>query len=166
MQYFTRSGTFEITNGTVRYLGYGGYHWNTGVAGSANATSGGVYHAPDSVCLKNWRLPDGGDTTSPENTQRNTYYYLLNQYGLTSALSNNIDDKEFAMPLTPLYYVRSGDVTVYKGADYLWAQGRTEYYSTNTRNNGVQHIMMFHSIVQPDYTHGTVETGSIRCLAR
>ena len=36
----TRSGTFEITNGTVRYLGYGGYHWT----GTAHITRYNAYY--------------------------------------------------------------------------------------------------------------------------
>ncbi len=142
------------------------YQYNTGVAGSINKTENGLYRATESVCPKGWRLPDGGDPSDIGNTQKNSYYYLLNQYGLSTNLSNTINGTEFGMSIAPMYFVRGGNVIVYKGDDYLWAQGRTGYYETNTRDNNNQYIMMFHGKVQPEYKHGTVETGSIRCLAR
>ena len=144
------------------------YQWNTGVAGSVSTATDAPHRASSSVCPKNWRLPDGGGVGDSINTQSGTYYNLLKQYGVTNDLGGStVNGYQYAMPISPLYFVRSGDIVPHKGNDYLWAIGRSGYYATNTSDGATnQYLLLFHGIVDSDYIHDMYHTNSIRCLAR
>ena len=90
------------SNYDAHYLVGNYYSWPAATAGSGNNVSSSG-DATDSICPANWRLPLSSSTY---NETPGSFYYLLNQYGLTSSSTsgnNNINT-------SPLYFVRSGYV--------------------------------------------------------
>ena len=96
------------TNGVIlddnkydaHYLVGNYYNWDAATAGTGNAIID--EDAIASVCPNGWHLPIGRDQGS------GSFYYLLNQYGLSSNPGSGSDN----IALAPLYLLRGGFVQV------------------------------------------------------
>ena len=112
---------------------------------------------PTTFCPANWRLPLSDSTY---NETPGSFYYLLNQYGLTSSSTSGNNN----ITTSPLYFVRSGYVTP---GNYLVYAGRGGYYwSGRARSSGGAYFLYFtSSSVLPYYGSNRYDGYSVRCVA-
>ena len=109
-------------------------------------------------CPANWRLPLSSSTY---NETPGSFYYLLNQYGLTSSTTSNNNN----IATSPLYFVRSG--YVYPSYSRLYRAGdRGDYWSGRAySSNGAYELYFYSSSVNPS-NYGRRYSGfSVRCVA-
>ena len=134
-------------------------HYHVGNQYTRNAATAGTggsnvvnTNATDSICPKGWHLP------TSNNQNNGSFYYLLNQYGLTSSDSSG----NYNIAQSPLYFVRSG--AVYSGS--LKLAGSFGYYWSSTTDSGGAYALFFGTgnVYPSDY--GSHYFGlSVRCLA-
>ena len=143
----------------AHYLVGNYYSWAAATADSGNDISSSG-DATDSICPANWRLPLGRSTY---NETPGSFYYLLNQYGLTrypTSGNNNI-------ATSPLYFVRSGRINVQGGSfDGVGANG---YYwsSWASGSSYATALTIYSSMVYPSYSgdYDRSRGRSVRCVA-
>lgn len=146
------------SNYDAHYLVGNYYSWPAATAGSGNEVSSSG-DATDSICPANWRPPLGSSTY---NETPGSFYYLLNQYGLTSSTTSGNNN----IATSPLYFVRSGDVGPNRsrphraGYDGGYWSGRA-----NSSNNACE-LYFSASGVGPSGSYGYRYLGySVRCVA-
>lgn len=87
------------------------YQWNAATAGTGGTITDA--NAAGSICPRNWKLPNSNSTA------KNSFEYLLQQYGVNSSLTGTIGNAElqadilYDIALGPLFFVRSGYVETY-----------------------------------------------------
>ena len=110
-------------------------------------------------CPANWRLPLSDSTY---NETPGSFYYLLNQYSLTSSPTSGNNN----IATSPLYFVRSGDVDPYysrlNDAGY-----RGTYWSGRADSSIYAYELYFRSSsVSPSGSYYNRYLGvSVRCVA-
>ena len=88
-------------------------------------------------CPANWRLPLSSSTN---NGTSGSFYYLLNQYSLTSSPTSGNNN----IATSPLYFVRSG--YVYPLASRLYSAGdRGDYWSGRAYSSSIAYELYFYS---------------------
>ena len=143
-------------NYDAHYLVGNYYSWPAATAGSGNEVSSSG-DATDSICPANWRLPLSGGS----NTENGSFYYLLNQYGLTSSPTSGNNN----IATSPLYFVRSG--YAYPNNSRLGSAGRNGYYwSGRARSSSYAYYLnVSSSSVYPSNGSGRYLGSSVRCVA-
>ena len=145
------------SNYDAHYLVGNYYSWPAATAGSGNNVSSSG-DATDSICPANWRLPLGSSTY---NETPGSFYYLLNQYGLTSSPTSGNNN----IATSPLYFVRSGYVSSY--SSYLYNAGSNgSYWSGRADSSNRAYYLYFDSSsVIPLHITGRHYGYSVRCVA-
>ena len=143
-------------NYDAHYLVGNYYSWPAATAGSSNNVSSSS-DAADSICPANWRLPLSDSTY---NETPGSFYYLLNQYGLTSSPTSGNNN----IATSPLYFVRSGYVLP---GYYLHSAGyRGYYWSGRAGSSSYAYILNFYSSsVYPSNSNIRYLSLSVRCVA-
>ena len=144
-------------NYDAHYLVGNYYSWPAATAGSGNEVSSSG-DATDSICPANWRLPLSSSTY---DETPGSFYYLLNQYGLTSSTTS--DNNNIAT--SPLYFVRSGrsdaGLRLLSGAGfdgYYWsARAISSWYA--------YHLGFSRTYVTPSDELYRRNGSSVRCVA-
>ena len=100
------------------------YNWNAATAGTGIQSTEGITY--ESICPKNWRLPDASGEKS--------YANLLNMYGLTTVTSDHIVAKTYINTATssPLYFTISG---LYNESGMKFGETFGYYYTRATYQN-------------------------------
>lgn len=144
-------------NYDAHYLVGNYYSWPAATAGSGNSISSSS-NATDSICPANWRLPLSSSTY---NETPGSFYYLLNQYGLTSSPTSGNNN----IATSPLYFVRSGYVDPF--GDLLSDAGRYGYHwSGRARSSNNAYNLSFNpSYVNPSDYYYRYDGLSVRCVA-
>lgn len=147
-------------NYDAHYLVGNYYSWPAATAGSGNDVSSSG-DATDSICPANWRLSLSG---SNYNETPGSFYYLLNQYGLTSSLTSGNNN----IATSPLYFVRSS--YVYPRYGRLYGAGAEGYYwSGRASSSNLAYSLAFHSSdVSPPNPSNYLSRyfgQSVRCVA-
>ena len=142
----------------AHYLVGNYYSWPAATAGSGNDVSNSG-DATDSICPANWRLPLSSSTY---NETPGSFYYLLNQYGLTSSPTSGNNN----ITTSPLYFVRSGHVYPRRGC--LGSAGYDgDYWSGRANSSDYAYELYFYlSYVSPSSSYTYRYRGqSVRCVA-
>lgn len=110
------------------------YQYNTAVAGTGNIAEGA--DAPESICPKGWRMPNGVADASGSR------FHLLKTYGLANrgqyGDSGSISAGNYNIAAAPLYFVRSGYTLQYQSVASGLGQWGTMWSSTlASGGNGV-----------------------------
>ena len=141
----------------AHYLVGNYYSWPAVTAGSGNKIEDSG-DAVDSICPANWRLPL---STSTYNETPGSFYYLLNQYGLTSSPTsgnNNINT-------SPLYFARSGYVLP-SSSRLRYAGNYGYYWSGRASPSSLARNLYFSSSNVDPSSNGNRYSGySVRCVA-
>ena len=146
------------------------YNWTAAIA-SNNSTNISTDNskAANSICPKNWRLPNDSTTDNEYNEFGRLLYN--NAYNITNAVSANgtgsvgfkIDGFE-KIRTSPLYFVRSGAIN----ANSLLSRGLVgDYWSNTVGDNSGSYILSFSSSgawLSAKHPRSTGKT--IRCIAR
>ena len=142
-------------NYDAHYLVGNYYSWPAATAGSGNNVSSSG-DATDSICPANWRLPLSGGS----NTETGSFYYLLNQYGLTSSPTSGNNN----IATSPLYFVRSGYVN--SGGSLGFAGNNGGYWSGRASSSSYAYYLDFYpSGVRPSDSYSRYRGFSVRCVA-
>ena len=143
-------------NYDAHYLVGNYYSWPAATAGSGNNVSSSG-DATDSICPANWRLPLSSSTY---NETPGSFYYLLNQYGLTSSATSGNNN----IATSPLYFVRSG--AVYPGS-FLDAGSDGHYWSERaySSNRAYELHVLSPGVVPSRNTADRYLGYSVRCVA-
>ena len=128
------------------------YQWNAATAGTGGTITSS--NATDSICPKGWHLP------TSNNSNKGSFYYLLNQYGLTSTTSAG----SYNITQSPLYFVpygvvNSGSLRNAGGNGNYWSS--TAYSSTYT----AYYLVFTSGYVNPSNYDSRYIGFSVRCLA-
>ena len=144
-------------NYDAHYLVGNYYSWPAATAGSGNEVSSSG-DATDSICPANWRLPLSGGS----NTETGSFYYLLNQYSLTSSPTSSNNN----IATSPLYFVRSGFVyPSYSRLDNAGNKG--DYWSGRALSfASAYELDFFSSSVSPSNYSFRCNGQSVRCVAK
>ena len=135
------------------------YNWSAAIASNdSNSLTDNNSNANNSICPKNWRLP---------NITDNEFTTLNNLYNNGS----NFDDT--GLTISPLWFVRNGYIN---GSSLFYYDAGGDYWSSTVYNNNVSYFLYigtnvvntafslgYHGSTFGDYKHGG---RSIRCLAR
>lgn len=144
-------------NYDAHYLVGNYYSWAAATAGSGNDVESSG-DATSSICPANWRLPLSSSTY---NETPGSFYYLLNQYSLTSSPAS--DNNNIAT--SPLYFVRSG----YVYPNYLrlsHAGDHGAYWSGRApSSNDAYYLNFYSSYVYPSSDYSRYFGHSVRCVA-
>ena len=144
------------SNYDAHYLVGNYYSWPAATAGSGNEISSSG-DATDSICPTNWRLPLSSSTY---NETPGSFYYLLNQYGLTSSPTSGNNN----ITTSPLYFVRSGYVSPGYNLNYAGRSGT--YWSGRAYSSSYAYYLNFNSSgVVPSGSHTRYIGFSVRCVA-
>ena len=145
------------SNYDAHYLVGNYYSWPAATAGSGNNVSSSG-DATDSICPANWRLPLSSSTYKETP---GSFYYLLNQYGLTSSPTSGNNN----ITTSPLYFVRSG--YVYPSfSRLLYAGNYGNYWSGRAGSSSNAYILYFYSSgVNPSSSYSRYYGFSVRCVA-
>ena len=146
------------SNYDAHYLVGNYYSWPAATAGSGNNVSSSG-DATDSICPANWRLPLSSSTY---NETPGSFYYLLNQYSLTSSPTSGNNN----ITTSPLYFVRSGCVS--PRISRLSSAGSYGYYWSGWANssNNAYELYFNSSNVDPSGSNYSRFFGfSVRCVA-
>ena len=149
--------TEENTSGNVisgdtydaHYLVGNFYQWNATTAGTGKTITN--QEATDSICPKGWHLP------TSNNTNKGSFYYLLNQYGM----ANSTNDGQIAN--SPVYFqysgiVGSGSLKVAGGSGYYWSS------TAGSATSGAYNLDVDATSVNPSSSFRYYGF-SVRCLA-
>ena len=141
----------------AHYLVGNYYSWPAATAGSGNEVSSSG-DATDSICPAKWRLPL---YDSAHNETPGSFYYLLNQYGLTSSPTSSNNN----IATSPLYFVRSG--YVFPNFGRLNGAGNNGYYWSGwAYSSNIAYALHFDSSrVSFPYTLNRYIGASVRCVA-
>lgn len=139
----------------AHYLVGNYYSWTAATAGTGNSISGG--EASGSICPAGWKLPL---SNAVNNNVSGSFYYLLNQYGLTSVPESGSNNAA----TSPLYFVRGGDVT---SGSFLYRAGRSVYlWSRSTGSSTNAYSLNFGpNLVYPSGHYDRYLGLSVRCVA-
>ena len=126
------------------------YQWNAATAGKGDTITNA--EATDSICPKGWKLP------TSNNTNKGSFYYLLEKYSLNSNYNST------TITQSPLYFNPSGYVLSaslrYAGADgYYWSS--TAYSSASY----AYYLGFYSGYVNPSSSYSRYGGLSVRCLA-
>lgn len=145
------------SNYDAHYLVGNYYSWPAATAGSGNEVSSSG-DATDSICPANWRLPLSSSTY---NETPGSFYYLLNQYSLTSSPTSGNNN----IATSPLYFVRSGLVDPY-GGNLSYAGNYGYYWSGRAGSLSYTYYLNFGpSGVTPSSNLHRYLGFSVRCVA-
>ena len=140
----------------AHYLVGNYYSWPAATAGSGNNVEA-PGDATDSICPAGWRLPLSSFTY---NDTPGSFYYLLNNYGLSSSLTSGNNN----IATSPLYFVSSG--YVYPGNHYLNSAGGGYYWSGRANSSSYAYNMYFTSSSVNLSAYAEPYGGnSVRCVA-
>lgn len=142
------------------------YEFNTATAGTGErATVSGVV-ASGSICPKGWKLPL---SSTAYNNVSGSFYYLLNKYGVAGVLENA--DTGYNVAREPLYFIRSGSVTVSNSQGTLGnAASEGMYFSSVAHTADAMYILLITGgTINPSYdTTSTLRQygRTVRCIAQ
>ncbi len=164
--YKTNGATYTATEYDAHYLAGNYYQWNAATAGTGGTITNA--NATGSICPKNWKLPSSGN-----NTTKGTFGYMLTQYGVQSkpnvaagAVASPVNSNNYDVALSPLFFVRGGDVYPYgQKLDYA---GQGGYYWSSkaySRTDLAYSLSLGSSSVSPSNSYNGRYGGfSLRCL--
>ena len=125
----------------------------------------GAHSAANSICPKNWRLPNSVNPTN-FNAERE-FKSLIRLY------NNNLYNTDTGLVNSPVYMVRAGYVTAATGGTVAQIHQAGSYgdYNTGNADRGAQHVMygLHGSIQETTYANGKnndTSGRSVRCVAR
>lgn len=131
----TTDGTIvDETSYDAHYLLGNRYAFGAATAGTGGLVVADNTNATGSICPKGWKLPQGGN-----DRNSGSFYYLLNQYGLTSSTSNSATGYNIAM--SPLYLFRGGSMT-YQGGFSNGGYG-AHFWTNTAYSNSEAYYMSF-----------------------
>lgn len=169
--FYKNNGGSPISTSTKtydsHYLAGGYYQWNAATAGTGAGTFAGK-NAEGSICPRNWRLPNSN------RTEKNSFYYLLQQYGVQSkvnqaagAVASPSNSMYYDIALSPLFFVRAGGVYP-DSSDKFGVAGRGGPYWSHRATNIADYaynLFFDGSSVNPSSESGNRCSGySLRCL--
>ena len=159
-----------VLDGTTydaHYLVGNYYQWNAATAGTGSTIAN--TDAAGSICPKGWHLPAGNTNNG------GSFYYLLSQYGFSSAPTTG----DGSLVLAPLYFVSSGDIelnwasispqTRAAGAAGLTPRAGSlgTYWSSTASSVSYAYSLRFSTDgVSTSSSYRRYSGHSIRCLAR
>lgn len=145
------------SNYDAHYLVGNYYSWPAATAGSGNEVSSSG-DATDSICPANWRLPLSSST---HNETPGSFYYLLNQYGLTSSTTSGNNN----IATSPLYFVRSGDVGPNRSRPHRAGYDGGYWSGRALSSNNAYALYFYSSGVNPSNGDYRYLGFSVRCVA-
>ncbi len=163
--YKTYGATYTSTEYDAHYLVGNHYQWNAATAGTGASTATNA-DAAGSVCPKNWKLPVS------HSTKKNSFAYLLQQYGVSGSLSgiSGVNDNAYDIVQSPLFFVFGGAVL---DAVLSSAGGSGLYWSSRAYASSpiyAYHLTLISSIntVKPSDTNNMQPYYgySLRCLVQ
>ena len=126
-------------------------------AATADTAPPGSGDASSSICPAGWQLPTSGDD---RNNTPGSFYYLLNQYSLTSTPTSGNNN----IATSPLYFVRSGYVAPRE--NLYTAGGWGSYRSVRSTTIRIANGLYFDSSsVSPSGSNSRNQGISVRCVA-
>ncbi len=154
--------TYTATEYDAHYLAGNYYQWNAATAGTGGVITNA--NASSSICPKNWKLPNSNSTA------KNSFAYLLQQYGVSSSLSgtSSVNSNTYNIAQSPLFFVRGGGIFFYDTNKFQVA-GQSGYYWSSRANSstGVAYYLSFYSSgVDPSDSYYRYYGYSLRCLVQ
>ncbi len=168
--FFKNNGaTYTDVEYDAHYLVGNHYAWNTAAAGTGKAIVDA--DASGSICPKNWKLPSSA--TDIDTVTEGTYAYLLQQYGLASAWdkgsligTGSTDENTYNIALSPLFFVRGGNVLPHSSTKFWVAGGLGDYWSSRaaSRTSQAYYLSIYTSINPSSFSNYRYIGHSLRCL--
>ncbi len=117
--YQENGATYNASEYDAHYLVGNYYQWNAATAGTGGTITN--TNASGSICPKNWKLPNYGDSSSV------SWGYMLTQYGVNRNSSgiSSVNSNTYNIALSPLFFVKGG---------YIDSNYQTFYNAGNTGN--------------------------------
>lgn len=145
------------------------YQFNAALAGSVVFTSN--YNSSESICPKNWKLPQNSNNNVTLTTS-GTWQYLLSQYGLvTNLTSGKLSNTEYDIASAPFYFVRSGYANPASSAGYFNRIGSHAALWSGTANSSNNGYMSIYSPTNAyllynsnELSAGAQSSASVRCV--
>ena len=135
------------------------YNWTAAVA-SNNSTSASSDNAANSICPKNWRLPNYDDK------ELDNLFIIYNV--ITAIGSNTYSNGGFGKLVdAPLYFIRAGGIG--SGGSPAFNVGSVGYswYSASSTNAAYTYTLRFkENEIKTDHINTKADGLTIRCLAR
>ena len=158
------------TEGECKHYHAGNYYnWTAAIASnnSTNISTDGAI-APNSICPKGWRLPNADTVDNIYNEFGRLLYYSNITDKIAAGNSGTAvkyqDEGSIRMRSSPLYFVRSGNISSGNLSD---TGGVGRYWSSTVHNGSDAYLLLFTgSAVWPANTHYRYNGWSLRCLAR
>lgn len=166
--YQAHKATYTTTEYDAHYLVGNYYEWNAATAGTGGAIANYAM-ASGSICPRGWKIPDSNSIV------KNTFAYLLQQYGLASSfnfgtITGTSGGYSYDIVLSPLFFVRSGYIFSYSdqnnnhglSAVGFWGH----YWSSRSRFEQYSYaLLLTDSMVEPSRYNSERYIGrSLRCL--
>ncbi len=163
--FYKNNGNSPINAATktydAHYLVGNYYQWNAATAGTGGSITN--TNATDSICPRNWKLPNSGASF---NNTSGSFDYLLSQYGVQSSLegTSNINGNAYNITQSPLFFVRSGLIASGNSAPFQYA-GRVGYgWSSRAHSDtGYAYVLNFYTSVTSSYSSTRSSGLSLRC---
>ncbi len=160
--YQKNGATYTATEYDAHYLAGNYYQWNAATAGTSEQVIDGL--ASESICPKNWQLPNA-DTATTDG-----FYYMLSQYGVqrvpigVSSYNNNT----YNIVLNPIFLVRNGIIYSQNNPDYFQGAGQVSHLwslqTGNHSNSFAFSLSLDSNYVFPTSNRNRYYGQSIRCL--
>ena len=153
-----------------RYFAGNYYNWSAAIASNNSTNIGSTAEeiASNSICPKGWRLPNADTVDNIYNEFGRLLYYSNITDKIAAGNSGTAvkyqDEGSIRMRSSPLYFVRSGNISSGNLSD---TGGVGRYWSSKVRNGSDAYLLLFTgSAVWPANTYYRYNGWSIRCLAR
>lgn len=151
--------TYTDTEYDAHYLVGNRYQWNAATAGTGGAITNA--NAAGSICPKNWKLPNSNSVA------KNSFGYLLQQYGVSSSASGttSVNGNAYKIALSPLFFVNGSSVD--PSDDWLpFAPGNGTYWSSRAYSDASQayYLKFNNSTVNSSASSSRYFGYAVRCL--
>ncbi len=158
--YKNNGATYTSTEYDAHYLAGNYYQWNAATAGTGGTITSA--NATGSICPKGWKLPNSNSTA------KNSFDYLLSQYGVNSSVSSSSDVNQntYNIALSPLFFVRGGYVFPGNSKPFFNAGRGVGYWSSRANSNtNATYVLDFDaSSVYPSGSSNRYVGSHLRCL--
>ncbi len=161
---YSKGGTYD-----AHYLVGNYYQFNAALAGSVVYKAN--HNSSESICPKNWKLPNGASAADTLTTS-GSYQYLLKQYDLiTNLTTGKVSNDSYSINRAPFYFVRNGYANPASSSGYFNQVGaRGALWSGTALSNSNGYMALFTqtslslSYSSYELSAGAQTGAAVRCL--
>ncbi len=150
---------YTDTEYDTHYLVGNRYQWNAATAGTGGTITNA--NAAGSICPKNWKLPNSNSAA------KNSFDYLLQQYGVSSSASGttSVNGNAYKIALSPLFFV-NGSLVDPSDDWFRFKTGNGTYWSSRAYSdiNQAYYLKFNNSTVNSSASSSRYLGYAVRCL--